>query len=219
MFGKVIFAIVVAAVCAIDAGAQRLRWGVEGGLNVSRPINADGARVGFNVGLKGDLDLNPATDSWQFDIALKLSSKPSSSNSNVGIFGPDGLPNISTGCIEHITPYYLEIPIHAGYHFNLSRKVKAFASFGPYFAVGIFGPSTVSTFVGDGKWVEGKIDNVFRSTYSNDAMRRFDAGISVRLGAELIDHVQIAVGYDLGFAELNNMLYNQTISLSAAYMF
>ena len=50
-------------------------------------------------------------------------------------------------------------------------------------------------------------------------MRRFDGGISVRLGAELINHVQIAVGYDLGFAELNNMLYNQTISLSAAYMF
>ncbi|MEZ3589827.1 MAG: PorT family protein [Muribaculaceae bacterium] len=219
MSGKVIFAIVVAAACGVNAGAQRLRLGVEGGLNVSRPINADGARVGFNVGLKGDLDFNPATDSWYFDMALKLSSKPSSSNSNVGWFGADGLPSVSTGCIERMTPYYLEIPIHAGYHFNLSRKVKAFASFGPYFAVGLFGPSTVSTFVGDGKWVDFKIDNVFKATFNNDAMRRFDAGISVRLGAELIDHVQIAVGYDLGFVEYNNTLNNQTISLSAAYMF
>lgn len=68
-------------------------------------------------------------------------------------------------------------PFDAGMLLDLScamRKVKAFAAFDPYFAVGLFGPSTVSTFVGDGKWVEGKIDNVFRSTYSNDAIRRFD---------------------------------------------
>lgn len=113
-------------------------------------------------------------------------------------------------------------PFDAGMLLDLScasRKVKAFAAFGPYFAVGLFGPSTVSTFVGDGKWVDYRIGNVFKATYNNDAMRRFDGGISVRLGAELINHVQIAVGYDLGFAELNNMLYNQTISLSAAYMF
>ena len=219
MFGKVIFAIAVVAACAVNAGAQRLRWGVEGGLNVSRPINADGARVGFNVGLKGDLDFNPATDSWFIGAAVKLSSKPSNGHGDIGWFDSDGLPAVSSVEVERMTPYYLEIPIHAGYHFNLSRKVKAFASFGPYFAVGLFGHSTHSVFIGDGNWVGYKIDNVFKATYYNDAMRRFDAGISVRLGAELIDHVQIAVGYDLGFVELNNTLYNQTISLSVGYMF
>lgn len=221
MFKKVIYATVLMALCAINAGAQSWRWGIEGGLNVSRPINANGARVGFNAGVKGIFDLNPTTNNWYFDAAVKLSSKPSKYIGETGFFdaGATLIEMPSTVFEERSTPYYLDIPIHAGYHFNVGQSVKIFAGVGPYLAVGLFGPSTYSLFKGLGGWNDTKINNVFKSSYYNDAMKRFDVGLSACVGMEFFDHIQFSVGYDLGFIELDNSLYNQNISFSVAYIF
>ncbi|MCM1518780.1 MAG: PorT family protein [Pseudoflavonifractor sp.] len=206
------------AACVLSINAQSLRWGVEGGLNLSRPLNSDGARAGFNVGVKGELGLISATSGLYLDAALKLSSKPARFTETYGDVMPDGSVVYATSK-EHDTPYYLDIPIHVGYKFGVARSVKLFAAVGPYFAAGLFGSAKVEMAGIGGKDREIKIDNLFKDNPYGEGLKRFDVGLSVRMGAEFIKHVQFSVGYDLGFIELQNSLYNQNISLSVGYMF
>lgn len=207
------------AACAVSINAQSLRWGVEGGMNISRPLNSDGARVGFNVGVKAEVGLMSTTGGWYLDGALKLSSKPARFTDIYGDVMPDGSVAYAT-FKEHNTTYYLDIPIHVGYKFGVAKSVKLFAAVGPYFAAGLFGPANVEmTGTGDVKDSNVKIDNIFKDSDYNKGMKRFDAGLSVRVGAEFVKHIQLSLGYDLGFVELQNTLYNQNISLSVGYMF
>ena len=57
-------------IAAIGASAQGIRYGVEGGLNVSSTMNADGTKGGFNVGVNAQL---PLTEAWYLEGAMKLS--------------------------------------------------------------------------------------------------------------------------------------------------
>ena len=207
---------------AAGAGAQGLRYGVEGGLNVSSPMNADGTKCGFNVGVNAQLPLKGA---WYLEGALKLSSKPFTVKENY-YYSPDSW---SSSIYEingkaDITPYYLNIPIHAGYKVALSDNLNLSLSAGPYFGIGLWGKGTAKIDAkGDApadvdiESGEYDVDNVF----SDGGMRRFEIGVGVKAGLEFMDHYRLSVGYDI---QLNSMVkgddyYNQVVSVSVGYMF
>ena len=123
-----------------------------------------------------------------------------------------------------MTPYYLNIPIHAGYRMGLGDNVKLSVSAGPYLGVGLWGKGTGTVKVSgdvpsdlDIKAGKYKVDNVFKDS----DLRRFEIGASVKAGLEFKDRYRLSVGYDI---QLNSMMkdddyYNQVVSVSVGYMF
>ena len=59
-------------VSSVAAGAQ-MRWGVEGGVNVSHAFDTEKTKAGFNIGAVGEYSFS---SHWFMDASLKLSSQP-----------------------------------------------------------------------------------------------------------------------------------------------
>ena len=138
----------------------------------------------------------------------------------------DGSGDVSgevDACVK-MNPFYLNIPIHAGYRMGLGDNVKLSVSAGPYLGVGLWGKGTGTVKVSgdvpsdlDIKAGKYKVDNVFKDS----DLRRFEIGASVKAGLEFKDRYRLSVGYDI---QLNSMMkdddyYNQVVSVSVGYMF
>ena len=202
-----------------------MRYGLEGGLNLSSPMNADGTRCGFNVGGVAEYEFQ---NGWFVSGALKLSSKPFKVEETIYTEDDfyDGSGDVSgevDACVK-MNPFYLNIPIHAGYRMGLGDNVKLSVSAGPYLGVGLWGKGTGTVKVSgdvpsdlDIKAGKYKVDNVFKDS----DLRRFEIGASVKAGLEFKDRYRLSVGYDI---QLNSMMkdddyYNQVVSVSVGYMF
>lgn len=222
---KKFFICILMAAVAVGASAQGIRYGVEGGLNVSSPMNADGTKCGFNVGVNAQVQLK---GTWYIEGALKLSSKPFSIKEN---YYSDGSwdSRLSGDAFEltgkaDMTPYYLNIPIHAGYKMALGDNLNLSLSAGPYFGIGLWGKGTEKITIkgnvpagADIEPGEYKVNNVFKDS----DMRRFEIGVGVKAGLEFMDHYRLSVGYDI---QLNSMMksddyYNQVVSVTLGYTF
>lgn len=91
-----------------------------------------------------------------------------------------------------INACYLDIPIHIGYRHVLNDNIKIWGEVGPYFDFGLFGDQTSRELY---SW-EGTT-YVKETTPSFDILKRFDAGIGFRIGADYQKYT-FAVGYDAG---------------------
>lgn len=83
---------------------------------------------------------------------------------------------------KKINAFYLSLPIHVGYRYNILEDLGVFADFGPYFAAG---------FASNKGWF-GKDEY--------DA-RRFDIGLGFRVGTEYNNHLSLTFGFDWGMAD------------------
>lgn len=93
---------------------------------------------------------------------------------------------------------YVQLPIHAGYRYDVMDNLGVYADFGPYFAVGTNGKYRV------------KYDN-FQSDYTtpffgNDdeymELQRWDFGLGFRVGAEYARHYNFQVACDWGITDM-----------------
>lgn len=199
------FALLVSAA----ASAQGIRYGVTGALNVSSFSMSSGglsistdSRLAFNAGFKMDLAL-PIIDGIYMDTGLLLSAKGSKYTSMV-----EGDPVNNT-----VRPYYLEIPVQFGYRYELGDNMSVFGSFGPYFAVGLFGKAEY----------DNGMETFKSDVFGTDGMQRFDFGLGLRGGVEIFKHYQIFLGYDWGLLNASNVagskIYNRNFYIGAAYLF
>ena len=78
--------------------------------------------------------------------------------------------------------FYLSLPIHAGYRYNILEDLGVYADFGPFFSAG---------FASNNHWF-GKDEY--------DA-RRFDIGLGFRVGTEYNNHLNLTFGFDWGMAD------------------
>lgn len=207
-------------VCGLGMQAQGVRWGVEGGYNLSHSTEATGWKSGFNIGVTAEYGLSGG---WYLDGALKLSSKPTVKDSSTNIyFGPDVPDGWSRDKVS-ATPYYLELPVRVGYKFGITDGCKLFVAAGPYVGVGLWG---------SGKWLmehqnepggaversHGKIGNVYDSY-----MRRMAYGANARVGVEFGGHLQVSLGYDLQLNSYRHSRHgedhNQVMGINVGWKF
>jgi hypothetical protein len=112
-------------------------------------------------------------------------------------------------------PYYLEIPMHIGYRYDLgsSGNVSLFGSFGPYIAVGMWGTDKVTM----------ANESTKPDSFASDGLKRFDFGLGLRGGVRLFDHYRIFVGYDWGLINIaqddDSTMNNRNFYVGASYMF
>lgn len=207
---KILPLLAIALLATATVSAQGPRYGVTGALNVpSFSMSSGGvsidtdSRLAFNAGFKMDLAL-PIMEGFYMDADVLLSAKGSKYTSLV-----EGESVNNT-----VRPYYLEIPLHFGYRYEIGEgNMKIFGSFGPYFAIGLFGKAESD----DG------MESFESDVFGSDGMKRFDFGLGLRGGVELFDHYQVFLGYDWGLVDASNVtgikIHNRNFYIGAAYLF
>lgn len=200
-----------AALCAATASSQELRYGIVGAANFSSySIDVDGfststdTRVGFKAGFRMEMSADFLMQGFYFDAEATLSSKGAKYTSVAG----EEYVNVKS------RPYYLEIPIHMGYHYQFGDgDFGVFGSFGPYFGIGLFGTDKDSS-----GGITAKPD-----TFSDNYLKRFDFGLGLRAGVSMFEHYRIFIGYDWGLVNISQLdnatINNRNFYIGASYMF
>ena len=102
------------------------------------------------------------------------------------------------------SPCYLDIPVHAGYKYDMDGRIALFAEAGPYVGIGLFGKS------------EG------RDVFSDEVgYKRIDLGLGMRAGIEFNNRITISVGGDFGFLRVTDdfSAKPRNLSISVGYKF
>ena len=213
---KKFFTVVILALTTLSINAQdfkTFRFGPTAGLNVAKATNLDDASmvIGFNVGARADYNFN---DNCYLGGALLFTQKGYKVKNHILLGGKDMKTN----------PYYIEIPINAGYRYNFNDKVSVFGEFGPYVAFGIGGKYKAEgyesgKFFGD----EGTINATYLLAGGTTVItpKRVDFGLTFAAGVE-ISKFQVRVGYELGLTNVYSgagSCKNRNLFAGLSYMF
>lgn len=202
---KVIALVVLAAAMTLTAQAQGIKFGVKGGLNItkmtfSKDIVSSDNKTGFFVGpsLKLSLPLGFGADiAALYDERSADVTGVSSSTSYI----------VSTASTETIKQKSIQIPLNLRYNIGLGSMAAVYLAAGPQFGF------PVSDKVYDTKFGEYRLK---------------DANLSINFGAglTLMGHLELGVTYNLAagksgeFKDWNDVdTHNNAWQISAAYYF
>ncbi len=204
-----LIAIAAVALCAASANAQVSFWdantpektiniGPRVGLNISSitgDIEDVKSKVGFNIGAAVEFNL---IKSFGINTGLFYTTKGTKTK------GVDITANAG----------FLEIPVMASYRLNFTEDTQLQVNFGPYFAYGINGKTTVKE---DG-------DKRKYDTFGDDGLglKRFDCGLGVGTSLAISKFV-FGVNYQFGLTNLSDdddaSVKNSNVSISVGYNF
>jgi hypothetical protein len=202
---KVITLVVFAAAMTLTAQAQGIKFGVKGGLNItkmsfSKDIVSSDNKTGFFVGptLKISLPMG-----FGADIAALYDER---SADVTGVSSNTGATS-STATTETIKQKTLQIPVNLRYNIGLSSMAGIYLAAGPQFGFPV-ADKVVDTKVGE--------------------YRLKDANLSINFGAglTLMGHLEVGFTYNLAagksgeFKDWNDVdTHNNAWQISAAYFF
>lgn len=163
--------------------SQEIRWGVQGGLNLSGGIAKETGvvihgdpGVGYALGVLADISL--ANPKWSIRPALSFQHEAS----NADIFDDN----------TYIRVNYFNLPIDVIYHPDLAEKRWVFG-LGPWFGYGLSGKYTQDGYT-------YKID--FGSSETNDA-HRLDLGLDAMVGYKLKPDMMLTAKLDYGLIDVS----------------
>ena len=202
---KVIALVVLAAAMTLTAQAQGIKFGVKGGLNItkmtfSKDIVSSDNKTGFFVGpsLKLSLPLG-----FGADIAALYDER----SADVTGVSSSTASSTSTASTETIKQKSIQIPLNLRYNIGLGSMAAVYLAAGPQFGF------PVSDKVYDTKFGEYRLK---------------DANLSINFGAglTLLGHLELGVTYNLAagksgeFKDWNDVdTHNNAWQISAAYYF
>ncbi len=181
--------IVAVLAMGVNLPAKASDWQLEAvaGINFATVDHEGiGFRHGFHSGLRLTREIPKVTPGFYVNAAALLSLK-----------------GFKTDSVSY-NPFFLDIPIHAGYKYEIDDNIAMFAEGGPYIGVGLFGKRA------------GK--NVFSDVVG---YKRFDFGIGVRGGIQIYKRYSISVGGDFGFLRVTRDFSSKprNVFISLGYRF
>lgn len=202
---KVIALVVLAAAMTLTAQAQGIKFGVKGGLNItkvtfSKDIVSSDNKTGFFVGPSLKLSLPMG---FGADIAAlydERSADITGVSSNVG-------DTSSTASTETIKQKSIQIPVNFRYNIGLGSTAAVYLALGPQFGFPV-------------------ADKVYDTKVGEYRLK--DANLSINFGAglSLMNHLEIGLTYNLAagksgeFKNWNDVdTHNNAWQISAAYYF
>lgn len=205
---KVITLVVLIAAVSLTAQAQGLKFGVKGGLNISKmsfskDVVSSDNKTGFFVGPSLKLSL-PA--GFSADIAA-LYDERSTDVSGSKTTAVEGDIITSTSGTETIKQKSLQIPLNLRYNIGLSSMAGLYLAAGPQFGFPV-------------------ADKVFKTEFGDYRLK--DANLSINFGAGLylMGHLEVGFTYNLAagksgeFKDWNDVdTHNNAWQISAAYYF
>jgi len=212
---KLIFLLLLAS-CSIISNAQRVDWGVRGGLNVSSLGDYEqtvgmyeDSELGNKLGLYAGLFL-------QYHFTEKLGIESGLFYTQLG--GKDNENDYNESYKITANPSYLQIPVTAFYKFSLPYNLKVYPALGMYAGYGLNGKIKTRGTVG-GENVNSEIK------YFSDFANRFDLGATVGLNIQYSKFI-LGFNYDRGFLRVNkdkvayeDNAYNSNIRCTLSYIF
>lgn len=214
---------------ATVANAQSFRVGPAASFEINSPTDMK-SKVGFNVGVRGELDFEEASKGLFLDASVLFDAKNYKSDSYYDV-------TAKTSSVWDYNTYGITVPVNIGYKAAVSKSVSLFAAVGPYINFGIGGKSKVTTTATTVKsratakdtGASGKTEQttetkktVSDNVYSDKLMNRVNWGLGFKVGAEFCRHYQVNVGYELGMNKIfKNSLdsKHRTFTVGVAYMF
>lgn len=205
---KVITLVVLIAAVSLTAQAQGLKFGVKGGLNISKmsfskDVVSSDNKTGFFVGPSLKLSL-PA--GFSADIAA-LYDERSTDVSGSKTTAVEGDIITSTSGTETIKQKSLQIPLNLRYNIGLSSMAGLYLAAGPQFGFPV-------------------ADKVLKTEFGDYRLK--DASLSINFGAGLylMGHLEVGFTYNLAagksgeFKDWNDVdTHNNAWQISAAYYF
>ena len=202
---KVIALVVLATAMTLTAQAQGIKFGVKGGLNItkvtfSKDIVSSDNKTGFFVGPSLKLSLPMG---FGADIAAlydERSADITGVSSNVGATS-------STASTETIKQKSIQIPVNFRYNIGLGSTAAVYLALGPQFGFPV-------------------ADKVYDTKVGEYRLK--DANLSINFGAglSLMNHLEIGLTYNLAvgksgeFKNWNDVdTHNNAWQISAAYYF
>ena len=168
---KKLLILMVALLAAYNLSAQEMRYGITGGVNFANmhsSVSSSDAYVGFNAGVKAEMDLSSVVADGFYADARALYSLKGGRWSGI-----------------HQNLGYLALPLNFGYRFNVAPSVNILAGVGPYFGLGILGKNVVKA---EGAKVK---TDLFGEGY-----KRFDFGLNYNVGVEMWNQWQFFLGFE-----------------------
>lgn len=168
---KKLLVLIVALLATSNLSAQEMRYGVTGGINFANmhsSVSSSDAYIGFNAGIKAEMDLNSIVADGFYADARALYSLKGGRWSGV-----------------HQNLGYLELPFNFGYRFVAASSLNIFAGVGPYFGLGILGKNVMKV---DGAKV--------KTDLFGDSYKRFDLGLNYNVGVEVWNNWQFFLGFE-----------------------
>lgn len=201
---KIALALSVLCVFAFQLNAQnssesgRLRFGPVLDMNIST-TNLSAAHapvVGFNAG---------ALVSYGLGSGMYLQSGL--------LFAQKGVKWTYDG--DYCYPGYIDLPINFGYEYAFNENISIFAEAGIYAGVGVSGKYRD----GDGyRWDYWDI-----TFLDGGKPNRFEFGIGLHAGVEVLRGLQVRLGYNIGLTKMasssNSARSFDTFTIGVAYMF
>ena len=205
---------------ALPIVAQDFRPGVLAGLNLNAPSNME-SRYGFRMGVKGELTFPKVVKGLYAESGLAISSLPWKSEKHI-------YPKTGIVSQTKATPYYLNIPLRAGFKWNCGRIAKFFVNAGPYLNIGLFGNI---------KDIQRDVNNEPLPWSNDDPSGYFDYvgsdhivdwGLGFGTGIEVASHYQVSLGYEWGMRDIMKSSFDdriifdsrmRTFTFQLAYMF
>ncbi len=188
---KKIYSFVIAAAMAVVVSFSTMASSPEFeavlGLNFST-INRYGIgfRPGFHAGFRGTWEIPSVTQGFYVNAATLLSLKGFKTDS-VGYY-----------------PFFLDVPVHAGYKYEVDERFSMFIDAGPYVGIGLFGKSNG------------------HDVFSDEVgYKRLDMGLGGRGGVEFNKRVSISLGGDFGFIKVfkTSKAKPRNVTFSVGYKF
>lgn len=208
MFRRIILLCYALAISYQSSFAQSPKFGIIAGAQISNPKGYK-PHWGFKVGAKGEYEFTQSENTAYVDLELVLSTK--GWKDEINYYNTDKYIDWNTNLI------YCEVPIYIGYKHSVNETTRLFASIGPYFAMGLYGST---------KFEDADIKNDNEGNlFNNGTYKKFDFGLGAKIGAEINNRWQFALGYEMGLIKPTDYkwktfnLKNRTLALSAAYMF
>lgn len=187
--------------------------GVRAGITyseISKSNYSDG-KIGWLIGADLEIPVEKVSENFFIQPSLLFLSKGDkcSKSSNVG----DG--DVAT--VETTeNAIFLEIPVMAGYRLNIAENFNLTFNAGPYFAFGLGGKSKLG--MDSGLWGSSIGGGYEINTF--DSMKRFDFGIGLGIGFEILQSWSIGMNYDLGFVPVvDGGGKHRALLLSVGYKF
>ncbi len=148
-------------------------------------------KAGFNIGVRGEYML-PSCYGVFVNLGVGYTMKGAKLN------GVDVLE--VRDVTKKYRPYYIEIPLHVGYRYNVLENLGVYADFGPYFAIGVNGKVKYDF---DSDAVKDKSYKFFRNNKNElGNIQRYDFGLGFRVGAEYANHHSLTFSFDWGLTDM-----------------
>ena len=227
-----IFLIVIVAFVANNVNAQeKFSFGVNAGATLSDMLaarnpsvntpfgrNSYGLTFGYTFGVTVDYNL---TDNFFIQSGLSFITKGSKDEYTVTIMTEILGGTYYSELHKHKNQsLYLQLPIYAGYKFQVAESVKLLFNVGPYFAYGIGGKTKSEWKPQGGSGVSGSDK---KDTFGDDGLKRFDCGLGFGAGVEF-GKIGVNAAYYLGLIGVHAdnssvTLKNRSFALTVSYKF